>query len=234
MVYYQLGDNKDHAVSEAMSGALEGLLDRNLSLDRQELFRSFSALQQPKNVKNILRGICLNEIRCDGFKHPNGFKKIRLFKSTEFSLRIHIWETRTEPSLPHNHRRCFYSKVLTGQIVARTFEEAEQGQNCQRQICHHIQDTGYELRVDAKSKLAQRSIFRMKAGHFYYVDSQELHSIEKDTNEFTATLVIEGRVVSNSSVTYSPPCAVAREHVSQYPMTSSEIIDAAKSLLLKV
>jgi hypothetical protein len=62
-----------------------------------------------------------------GFRHPNGFTKIRLASLTDngWALRLHVWDACSSDRDIHNHRWCFASYVLSGSLVERRYRSME-------------------------------------------------------------------------------------------------------------
>ena len=59
-----------------------------------------------------------------GYRHPNGFSKIRLVGLTDYgwAARLHVWNVGSSDRDIHSHRWPFASYVLSGSLVERRYE----------------------------------------------------------------------------------------------------------------
>lgn len=87
----------------------------------------------PAEVASLLNGILAGRVDTDAWEHPLGFIHVRLSGSLprRHKMRLHIWETRQEPTTLgrggrlHNHAFDFVSHVVAGIVLERRYSVRE-------------------------------------------------------------------------------------------------------------
>jgi len=174
------------------------------------------------------------------YSHINGFDKIVLLASDEpaYKLRLHIWwpslggpQTRTRTGDIHNHRWHFASAVLSGRFSFEHYELNEDGDEYNWYEYYSAGGSGHFLLKPLGSIGASRTFEGlMVEGMSYYLSNQVPHRVCRDESELVATLVLQGRPITNSTTVLSVRQPSSAEEPLQIPTPTIGEADLARSL----
>ncbi|WP_405091658.1 hypothetical protein OG767_00275 [Micromonospora sp. NBC_01392] len=183
----------------------------SLSERGEAVVRRFSRRDE---MRYLLDGILsddrqLGEIAARSYYHANSFLKIVLAVGDEnaWKLRLHVWHPRSEAdSLPrediHSHRWDFTTALLLGEYNAREYMIAP-GDGY-----HHYRYTPvranqrFSLEDMGSEELAKVCDINVHAGTVYHLDHRVLHSIARSNDGPTATVVLQGPTLRDSTNVY--------------------------------
>ncbi|MGQ4464663.1 hypothetical protein ACN6LC_003770 [Streptomyces violaceoruber] len=152
----------------------------------------------------------LAEIAARSYYHANSFLKLVLAVGSEntWKLRLHVWHPQAEEDREprediHSHRWDFTTALLLGEYNAREYMIAPGGEEY-----HHYKytpvraDQFFALESMGTDQLAQVFESNLQAGTVYHLDHRVLHSIARSYDGPTATVVLQGPTVRNSTNVY--------------------------------
>lgn len=124
--------------------------------------------------------------------------------------------THHEPIIPHSHRFDFQCLVLKGEVANVKWIESDTEEDADAFIVSHLTYTGehgqYEKKVKPKPRWFRREITNYKAGDWYSMTADEIHSIY--FNRDTQVLFFEGPQIRCGSIILEP--YVNGEHIPTF------------------
>jgi hypothetical protein len=157
-----------------------------------------------------LRSVCdhgrLAPVVAASYWHPNGFAKLVLHASPDFTIRLHVWpsgEKRLGEGDPHSHRWDFASTVLVGgglQIV-ESVELLEPNSSSDMECVRHIYD-GYRLIPDTKVFLRHGEPITLLADDIYTTETTTIHTVAPNGDDLVATLLVQGPHIKPATAVY--------------------------------
>ena len=155
------------------------------------------------NVNQILMNLIEQPNIFKATYHPLGFIHLKLFKKSNVSLRLHLWQRQARKTqipawLIHNHIFDLESYVLCGSINNLNYKIVEAENNPSHRIYEVIYDEcESQLHVTDKFvnyKLVESQIF--EAGDTYKVNRGTFHTSIVEPGKFTCTLVITSNEIA--------------------------------------
>lgn len=152
---------------------------------------------------------CLKEIRSDkeyfeklasnSYCHENGFYKINLYQSNDFTIRFHIWEPNIEiKETLHDHRWFFASTVLNGSLKSETWQYSASAQASEYDEYLYIDKNTHPIRTGSSRVEYVKTVVR-NAGEKYTLSPDVLHRIISSGTEMTATLFCRSTVIKSTA-----------------------------------
>jgi hypothetical protein len=169
-----------------------------------------------------------------GYKHPNGFSKIRLVGLTDYgwAVRLHVWDGGSSDRDIHSHRWPFASYVLSGSLIERRYESNSGMGQWIKYDCGRSVDGLYALRNPQACNVSLIAEDTYQSGSSYKGNAEALHlAMTGGGAHPTVTLFIQGSERKKSSTVIKPKCpAVNANHpVAQY--RTQELVDLLKVVL---
>jgi hypothetical protein len=178
------------------------LLDQQCTLPQADLTLLLKNIYDPKHFKSLLLNIMsepelLKKIQDSSYKHDNGFAKIILLQGKHFKLRYHLFNVVDDVPMEnvHNHRWCFASVVLKGNLKTHLFApNNNEGEPVMlyKYISNKIQNK-YETKFIKKTFLKKTMEHEYAQGSSYLMDTITLHRIVLAPNTTTHTLILTGK-----------------------------------------
>lgn len=172
--------------SLAKHDVMQSLIDRILSNDAQ-----------------------LAEIAGRSYYHANNFLKLVLMVGDEnvWKIRLHVWHPQSEADRPprediHSHRWDFTTALVLGEYNAREYMVAPGDEYQHYKYTPVRADQYFSLEALGTEQLAQVFEANMPAGTVYHLDHRVLHSIARSGDGPTATVVLQGPGVRDSTNVY--------------------------------
>ncbi|KAB1943862.1 hypothetical protein F8271_09555 [Micromonospora sp. ALFpr18c] len=151
----------------------------------------------------------LAEIAARSYYHANSFLKLVLAVGDEnaWKLRLHVWHPQSESDRPprediHSHRWDFTTALLLGEYNAREYMIAPGEEYHHYKYTPVRADQFFSLEPMGTGQLAQMCESIVPAGTIYHLDHRVLHSIARSHDGPTATLVLQGPTVRDSTNVY--------------------------------
>jgi len=129
-----------------------------------------------------------------GYRHPNGFAKIRLATLPDYGwvVRVHLWDHPAADSDIHCHRWNFASRVLAGSLTEKTYAISAEGSGPWSKFSCHSERGSYSLGYLGQCDIALQEHLVYRAGHSYERNASTLHLASSETGSPTVTLFIQG------------------------------------------
>lgn len=188
-------------------------LDKNLNLSDTERMDFLHQLGEGENLAKLIYSILYDESAFQkiipmSFRHRLGFSRITIATDptqTFSRLRIHIWEPDCDPIDPkiHNHICDFSSKVISGQLHFKTYQE-HQDDNFYIKYEVPYQLNGYEFLNRGMVGLRQALDISLPRGGSYTIDAMTPHIVKADKSLLTSTLCFQSAPVRSISNIYTP------------------------------
>ncbi|MFD4998677.1 hypothetical protein [Streptomyces buecherae] len=171
-------------------------------------------LSRRDEMRYLLDGILsddrqLGEIAARSYYHANSFLKIVLAVGDEnaWKLRLHVWHPQSEADLLprediHSHRWDFTTALLLGEYNAREYMIAPGDDYHHYRYTPVRADQHFSLEAMGSEQLAKVCESNVQAGTVYHLDHRVLHSIARSNDGPTATVVLQGPVVRDTTNVY--------------------------------
>ncbi|MGW6681157.1 hypothetical protein ACWGBO_14865 [[Kitasatospora] papulosa] len=171
-------------------------------------------LSRRDDMRYLLDGILsddrqLGEIAARSYYHANSFLKIVLAVGDEkaWKLRLHVWHPRSEADLLprediHSHRWDFTTALLLGEYNAREYMIAPGDDYHHYRYTPVRADQHFSLEAMGSEQLAKVCEINVQAGTVYHLDHRVLHSIARSNDGPTATVVLQGPTVRDTTNVY--------------------------------
>lgn len=171
-------------------------------------------LSRRDEMRFLLDGILsddrqLGEIAARSYYHANSFLKIVLAVGDEnaWKLRLHVWHPRSEADLLprediHSHRWDFTTALLLGEYNAREYMIAPGDEYHHYRYTPVRADQHFSLEAMGSEQLAKVYEINVQAGTVYHLDHRVLHSIARSNDGPTATVVLQGPTVRDTTNVY--------------------------------
>ncbi|MEV0195778.1 hypothetical protein [Nonomuraea sp. NPDC050691] len=126
--------------------------------------------------------------------HRNGFTKLCLLAGpahAPWRLRLHIWDGPARDPQIHDHRWCFSSRVLAGELMAFNYDRVDSGTGW---FAHRLHDADADGRKKIERAgqvaLSLAETVVLKAGRTHDLHYELPHLIEHERLGMAATLVL--------------------------------------------
>ncbi|WP_028808850.1 hypothetical protein [Streptomyces canus] len=171
-------------------------------------------LSRRDEMRYLLDGILsddrqLGEIAARSYYHANSFLKIVLAVGDEnaWKLRLHVWHPRSEADLLprediHSHRWDFTTALLLGEYNAREYMIAPGDDYHHYRYTPVRADQHFSLEAMGSKQLAKVCEVNVQAGTVYHLDHRILHSIARSNDGPTATVVLQGPMLRDTTNVY--------------------------------
>ncbi|MBX9585805.1 MAG: hypothetical protein K2X50_00975 [Gammaproteobacteria bacterium] len=141
----------------------------------------------------------LEKIACNSYLHENGFYKINLYTSNDFTIRFHIWEHSVEiKETLHDHRWFFASTVLNGSLKSEIWQYSPSAQASEYDEYLYIDKNTNPIRIGSSRVEYVKTVVR-NAGEKYTLSPDVLHRIISSGSEMTATLFCRSTVIKSTA-----------------------------------
>ncbi|MBJ7222518.1 MULTISPECIES: hypothetical protein [unclassified Brenneria] len=135
-----------------------------------------------------------NDLDIIGYEHQLGFYKFVIAEipgAYPRRIRLHFWKLGKIGKDVHDHIASIASRVLHGTLLSRRFNLHENGEEYYRQTFMaagpHCEPNVQNLEV---KNIVLIDEFQINSGEIYYVNFEELHSIEP-MSDYAITLVLQ-------------------------------------------
>lgn len=163
----------------------------------------------------------LQDVATKSYLHGNGFYKIVLFESADFTIRTNIWMPGTQPQENlHDHRWHLSSAIIAGSLTSEIWEESASRQSQEYEEYIYIgkttQKAAHVIPV-GRTRVVLKETITHTSGECYFLPSNIMHRIVLSGEALAATLMCHpvtarkwGRVITINKV--EPD--VERNHLS--------------------
>jgi hypothetical protein len=129
-----------------------------------------------------------------GYRHPNGFTKIRLARLADsgWIIRLHIWEPDAVDGDIHNHRWHFASYVVNGSIAEQRYEVTNSDGPWTMHDCSPSLDGEYVLANARPCDVRLVAEDKYQCGDSYQRPADALHVAKTAGHRTAVTLFIQG------------------------------------------
>lgn len=226
---------------EVLVDALDGLIE---TADDQVLTNVNKTLARPENLSLLIKGICsdasmLDKTLSGSYYHGNGFHKIVLLSGRAFKLRLHHFGSSAKIPMEniHDHRWCFASTILYGDLKMDLFCPSDQGPNSEKtyHFIYQSDKSGGNYKTDfvnvAHLRKSESRLYR--PGDSYLMKTHELHRIQNMSGQESVTLILTGKPVSSKCNLYSRRM-ILEEEKNTVPYRMERMIDMLQALCEKV
>jgi hypothetical protein len=190
---------------------LDGLIERG---DDETLEIINRTLARPENLSLLIEGICgskdmLDRTVASSYYHENGFHKIVLLSGRMFKLRLHHFGVTAKIPMEniHDHRWCFASTILSGELNMDLFTVSEKGSRTEKayHFIYESDKSGGSYRTDFVSvaHLRKSESRTYVTGDTYLMRTHELHRIRNKPGRESVTLILTGKPVGSRCNLYS-------------------------------
>jgi hypothetical protein len=166
----------------------------------------------------------------NSYSHPNGFDKVVLIHSRqpEFKLRLHVWWPQPgaagSTSLPriHNHRWDFCSRIILGQLSTVHYE-VETGYEPHSRYLYRPSEDRVSYLLKYIGECAVRPTYRalLSKGDGYSLSHRTLHRVASNKEDLTATLVLQGCSLRESTDVLRSPTERLVDRVDPAPICAT-------------
>lgn len=128
--------------------------------------------------------------------HDNGFMKLTLFDTADrsFRIRLHIWNTDVKEFNIHDHRYDFCSLIISGAIENQRWHLSDLGTSVKLfQYNPRNKNDEYQLERKGQAFLEPQAPEILRAGDWYRMDSNELHTAKAITSGPVITMCLQDR-----------------------------------------
>ena len=182
----------------------------------------------------------VREIARRSYWHPNGFAKLVLHVSDdpEFRVRLHVWpdgpaETRLGESNPHSHRWDFASTVVAGDgLETEEFVEVDDGMPYDRYRYGADPSNKAALVPCGPAGLVRTAEPTIWYGQVYDCDTSVVHTVRPIGSTLVATVVVQGRRKTDSTVVYCEPGTDADQ--PNVPLSETDFLEITGAVLAGV
>jgi hypothetical protein len=169
-----------------------------------------------------------------GYRHPNGFTKIRLVGLTDsgWTVRLHVWNVGSSDRDIHSHRWPFASYVLSGSLVERRYEAISGTGQWTKYECDPSIDGLYALDNPQACDVSLIKEDTYRPGSSYQRSAEVLHSAMTGGETRPAvTLFIQGPERSKSSTVIRPKFTAAKTGDVGRQYESCDLADLLKLVM---
>ena len=162
-------------------------------------------------------------------RHPNGFEKLSLYRSTatDVRIRLHFWEdsARSEMSSIHDHRWHFASVVVAGLMKVTNFVQSN-GAGLEYS-CAQLSDISERnektIRLLGKRRLESTASYVLRAGDAHALHADVPHRVVAWGARASATIVVTGEPLRACSHSY-------REHELRTSVRAYDVLPKSSML----
>ena len=164
-----------------------------------------------------------------GYRHPNGFTKIRLARlpGSGWTIRLHLWEPGATDGDIHDHRWPFASCVVNGRITEQRYEIADDDGPWTMHDCSPSLNGEFVLahaRPCAVRLVAEDSY---RSGDSYHRSADALHVAKTADDAPAVTLFIQGPETKTMTTVLRAPGSAA---VSSKPLPMCDSVELQNEL----
>jgi hypothetical protein len=190
-------------------------LDECLKNGNNEILVSANIiLARPDNLAALIKMICSNPERLAktveaSYHHENGFHKIVLLTGKYFKLRLHHFGATTMIPMEniHDHRWCFSSTILSGELKMDLFTVVSKATETE-ELYHFKYDSKkingqYQTQFISQAHLKIIESRSYQPGDTYLMMPHELHRIRSTPGQESVTMILTGKPVNRKCNLYS-------------------------------
>lgn len=201
-----------------------------LEIFLRDLLENLKATAQ-ENIEKVIQNSRKNH-------HAEGVNYINLLRSPELTIKLYL----TFPGIshnsqgyivnPHDHRYSFETYVLRGEIDNILFkvENSEDGEWERFEYSSHFTG-GFSLEKSGSCDLKIRKVQKLKAGDFYALDAEAVHTIAVSQEEPTILLLFQHQSGKNQTKYYAPKGQKKPDTSSLYQRFTEEEVRFLLSLV---
>jgi hypothetical protein len=206
--------------------------------DSSSLLRILRRIRAKYQIKQLLTEIVehsakASELVGHSYSHNNGFDKFVVDSLAEFGLklRLHVWWGNSGAPPVHDHPWDFASSILLGQMTVGRYAERKCESGMYRRARYPTLADSADCRVviEGTADLKCLGDEVLETGSFYCLCHGDLHSVVI-ANGATATMVLQGAHVANSTRVYGRAGEALREPFDVRYFTADEAIGKLERL----
>jgi hypothetical protein len=129
-----------------------------------------------------------------GYRHPNGFTKIRLAELSDYgwAIRLHVWAEQSADDNIHSHRWKFASRILSGSLIEETYDITAEAGEYAKYYCAPSVQGRYSLSFQHNCDVRPVGRDLYQPGASYARDAKTLHMAFADSTSRVVTLFVQG------------------------------------------
>lgn len=158
----------------------------------------------------VARGSLATEESVVGYRHPNGFTKIRLLTLHDigWTLRLHVWNANSSDRDIHSHRWNFASYVLSGCLIEQRYKSKVGAGQWTGFDCSPSAGGRYILDRPRSCDIELLTVDSYRAGDSYQRAADTLHmALAGSEIQPTMTLFVQGSTTRKTSTVVRPTSA---------------------------
>jgi hypothetical protein len=174
-----------------------------------------SELSEHKNLNRFIAhlladSLWLQRVAGHSYYHANDFAKIVLLanQDRDWKLRLHLWRpqsghTSEKPEDIHSHRWDFSTALISGEYLTTEFRPGSGLEYYRYEYRPPGSGESFTMSPRGQAELTPVLQARLPAGTVYHISHDVLHRVSCTSHQMTATLMIQGPALSNSTNVYS-------------------------------
>ena len=165
-----------------------------------------------------------------GYRHPNGFSKIRLARlpGYDWTVRLHLWEPDAADSDIHDHRWRFASYVASGSIIECCYEATAGAGRSVMYDCTPSLSGAYVLTNERACAAKQTAESTYLSGSSYQHDASIMHKARAGNDVPAVTVFVQGPAIKSSTTVIRQRASAAQSLPISW-LTSSELLDELRT-----
>jgi hypothetical protein len=169
-----------------------------------------------------------------GYRHPNGFTKIRLcaLPAEGWAIRLHLWDPGSADGDVHSHRWHFASRVLSGELIEETYQLTPGAGTWAMFSCAPSTAGQYALTPAGSCAVRLMDRLHHRAGETYFRALSEFHVARAAADSPAVTLFVQGTAqASRTTVAGRTGPEVRASRLSSVPLlTRAEVSDRLRQV----
>lgn len=188
-------------------------------------------------IENIINDpSSLKEVASRSYKHVNHFDKIVLvdgLNKATYRLTFHFWlppftSEQVEDELIHDHRFCFWSKVIIGRLHSENFEIVKDGKSNYKSYRYFPDTSGNNTINDFYELVEHVSLVKSsdecnRQNDIYYLGGAKIHRVNIDMHRPCCTMVLRGPRINDFAVVYSDVYPTQNLNITNKMFTPEEM-----------
>lgn len=199
----------------ALQAEISDAIGQQISGNITPVMTVVSELSEHKNLNRFIAHLLsdsswLQRVAGLSYYHANNFAKIVLLanQDRDWKLRLHLWRPQSGPTSDkpediHSHRWDFSTALITGEYLTTEFRPGPGVEHYRYEYRSPGSGESFTMSPRGQAELTPVLQARLPAGTVYHISRDVLHRVSGTSHQMTATLMIQGPALSNSTDVYS-------------------------------